>query len=186
MWRAVPHTRSGGAHRGGSCVFLGIVLELERGSNSWLQLLGVWGWVCSGISRLAEAQGPPLRSDVTNSSRECFTFLFLAVVRSFPASWGKNTVGLFSGAFGSREWREPEGWDWKHMVALRVSLALAPLLPCYVIFLKLQDIVEPPLPSPPTHSTLKKPFILSHENRLSFILFVCEDYLQKLQHLVQI
>lgn len=78
--------------------------------------VGSLGWVCSGISKLAEAQGPPQRSDVTNSSRECFTFLFLAVVRSFPAIRGKNTEGLFSGEFGSREWREPKDWDWKHMV----------------------------------------------------------------------
>lgn len=62
--------------------------------------------LCSGISKLAEEQGPPLRADVTHSSRECFAFLFLAV-RSFPENQGKNTLGLFSGAFGSREWREP-------------------------------------------------------------------------------
>lgn len=69
--------------------------------------VGSLGSACSGISKLAEAQGPPRRSDVTDSSRECFAFLFLAVVRSFPASRGKNTVGLFSGAFGSRARTEP-------------------------------------------------------------------------------
>lgn len=35
----------------------------------------------------------------------------------FQKGWGKNTAGLFSGAFGTREWREPKGWDWKHMAA---------------------------------------------------------------------
>lgn len=51
-------------------------------------------WVCSGISKLAEEQGPPLRADVMNSSRECFTFLFLAVVRSFPENQGKKHSGI--------------------------------------------------------------------------------------------
>lgn len=35
----------------------------------------------------------------------------------FQKGWGKNTAGLFSGAFGTREWREPKEWDWKHMAA---------------------------------------------------------------------
>lgn len=50
--------------------------------------------MCSGISKLAEEQGPPLRADVMNSSRECFAFLFLAVVRSFPENQGKKHSGI--------------------------------------------------------------------------------------------
>lgn len=60
------------------------------GGVGCLQLLGVLGWMSSGISKLAEELGPPRRSDVTNSSRECFAFLFLAVVRSFPERLGKK------------------------------------------------------------------------------------------------
>lgn len=35
----------------------------------------------------------------------------------FQKGWGKNAAGLFSGAFGTREWKEPKERDWKHMAA---------------------------------------------------------------------
>lgn len=113
---------SGGGMRGWR-VF-GSVLELEQGST-WLQLLGVW--VCSGISRLADEQGPPICSDVTNSSREFLTFLFLAVVRSFPENWGeKNSRIIFWSIWEQRE-EEAKKPRLKTHGGLSVSLALAPL-----------------------------------------------------------
>lgn len=77
-------------------------------------------------------RGPPQCSDVTLSSREFFTFLFLAVVRSFPENWGKNTVGLFSGAFGSWKVEGARRLRLKTHGGLKVSLALAPLCCCNV------------------------------------------------------
>lgn len=127
--------------------------------------VGSLGWVCSGISKLAEEMGPPQRSDVTNSSRECFTFLFLAVVRSFPESRGKNTVGLFSGAFGRREWREPKDWDWNHMAVWEYLWVLAPLLPRWFLFLKSQDR------APTKHTHLLFQRITFHINWHPLILF---------------
>lgn len=90
-------------------------------------------WVCSGISKLAEEQGPPLRADVMNSSRECFTFLFLAVVRSFPENQGKKHSGIIFWSIweqrveGAKELRlKTHG---VFFIFYRVSVALAPRLP---------------------------------------------------------
>ena len=66
----------------------------------------------SGISRLAEAQGPPRCSDVTDSSRECSAFLFLAVVRSFPASRRKkNTLRITFWSIWEQSVEEARGHD---------------------------------------------------------------------------
>lgn len=125
--------------------------------------VGSLGWVYSGISRLAEAQGPPRCSDVTNSSRECFTFLFLAVVRSFPASRGKNTVGSFSGAFGSKEWKEPKNWDGKHMVVLKESLHLST---CPSLLSSFPENIERVKPPPTLPFTLSKNHFSSEQASL--------------------
>lgn len=117
----------------------GLLCSWMRGGVGRLQLLGVLGWVCSGISKLAEEQGPPQRSDVTNSSRECFAFLFLAVVRSFPERLGKKHSRIIFWSIWDQRVEGAKGVRLKTYGSLRASLALAPLLPSCFLFLKSQD-----------------------------------------------
>lgn len=117
----------------------GLLCSWTRGGVGHLQLLGVLGWVCSGISKLAEEHGPPQRSDVTNSSRECFAFLFLAVVRSFPERLGKKHSRIIFWSIWDQRVEGAKGVRLKTHGSLRVSLALAPLLPSWFLFLKSQD-----------------------------------------------
>lgn len=133
----------------------GLFWSWMGGGFGRLQLLGVLGWVCSGISKLAEEQGPPQRSDVTNSSRECFAFLFLAVVRSFPERLGKKHSRIIFWSIWDQRVEGAKGLRLKTHGSLRVSLALAPLLPSWFLFLKSQDGKAPP---PPKHTL---PFTLS-------------------------
>lgn len=100
-----------------SVSFLWIVVQFDEGGVGRLQLLGVLGWVCSGISKLAEEQG--LLSALTSPTApgNALHSSSWQLLGHFQKGWGKNTAGLFSGAFGTREWREPKEWDWKHMAA---------------------------------------------------------------------
>lgn len=93
-----------------SVSLLWIVLELEGGGA--LVASSCWEfWVECALEYPSWRKSRGLLSALTSQTApgNALHSSSWQLLGHFQKGWGKNTAGLFSGAFGTREWREPKG-----------------------------------------------------------------------------